>query len=115
MNKFSFDSDVNSVESQGITFTVKHRFEPFRVARIILWNSVFIIFIVFASLNFVRKSKKTIKGQKFSIKPFFFQMILVNLTVNSNFVRPSACSLLSLSLFTLDCFTMLLRNISEIF
>lgn len=53
------NDDENSPENQGITFAVKHRYNPLKVFKMCMWNLMFIVFFVFATLNFINQSNKT--------------------------------------------------------
>lgn len=49
--------DKISVASEGINFDAKHRYNPIVIARNFVITLIFVVFFVFATLNFVEKSE----------------------------------------------------------
>lgn len=51
------NSDKVSVSSAGINFKAKHSYNPLVVARNVVITLIFVIFFVFATLNFLKESE----------------------------------------------------------
>lgn len=72
------EANRGSIASDGITFQADHRFDPFKVVKRVVWNSVFVIFFIFATLNFVKKS-------------IWKVALFINFCLNLNFVIDQTC------------------------